>query len=272
MPSATKADELIGFAKITRDMTEREQARQRLLESEARFRRLVEAVVDYAIFQLDPNGIISTWNSGAQRIKGYTADEIIGQHFSVFYTEEDREAGVPAKGAGDGGARGPVRSGGWRVRKDGSRFCALVVIDPIRNEHGELIGFAKVTRDITERVGGAAAPERGAGAACGLAENGGDRPAQRRYRARLQQPADDRARQSRNRPASRENSARAPTPISQRAIANAMRGAQRAAALTSRLLAFSRRQPLDPKPLDVNKFLRGRSRFPAALAGRDHRS
>ena len=101
--------ELIGFAKITRDMTEREQARQRLVESEARFRRLVDAVVDYAIFQLDTNGVISTWNSGAQRIKGYSAEEIIGQHVSRFYTEEDRKAGMPEKALETGSAGGSVR-------------------------------------------------------------------------------------------------------------------------------------------------------------------
>ena len=141
-----------GFAKITRDMTEREQTRQRLLESEARFRRLVDAVVDYAIFQLDPSGIVATWNSGAQRIKGYSAADIIGRHFSTFYTEEDRAAGLPAKALATAGREGRYDAEGWRVRKDGTKFWALVVIDAIRDEQGNLLGFAKVTRDMTERM------------------------------------------------------------------------------------------------------------------------
>ena len=147
-----EAGELIGFAKITRDMTDREQARVTLAERDAGFRRLVDAVVDYAIFQIDPDGIIVTWNSGAERIKGYGADEVVGKHFSLFYTDEDRKAGLPARALQSAVRDGRFESEGWRVRKDGSRFCAFVVIDPIRNERGELIGFAKVTRDITERM------------------------------------------------------------------------------------------------------------------------
>ena len=153
MPSGDcEAGELIGFAKITRDMTDRKQARVTLAERDAGFRRLVDAVVDYAIFQIDPDGIIVTWNSGAERIKGYGADEVVGKHFSLFYTDEDRKAGLPARALQSAVRDGRFESEGWRVRKDGSRFCAFVVIDPIRNERGELIGFAKVTRDITERM------------------------------------------------------------------------------------------------------------------------
>jgi PAS domain S-box-containing protein len=144
--------ELIGFAKITRDMTDREQALKHLAETNASFRRLIDAVVDYAIFQIDPDGIVVTWNSGAQRIKGYSADEIVGKHFSLFYTEEDRNAGMPARALESAVRDGRFEAEGLRVRKDGSRFCAFVVIDPVRNERGELIGFAKVTRDITERM------------------------------------------------------------------------------------------------------------------------
>ncbi len=254
-----EGDEVIGFVKITRDMTEREQARQQLLESEARFRRLVEAVVDYAIFQLDPSGIITTWNSGAQRIKGYTADEIIGRHFSCFYSEEDRKAGAPQK-ALEMAARGQFEAEAWRVRKDGSKFFALVVIDPIRNEHGELIGFAKVTRDITER----AEAQRILGATQ-------EQLAASRKMEAIGQLSGGIAHDFNNllmivlgnlENAERQaKSAGAANPNLQRAIANAMRGAQRAAALTSRLLAFSRRQPLNPKPLDVNQFLRGAADF-----------
>src|SRR5262249_22419715 len=143
---------VVGFAKITRDMTERRREQEKLLESERRFRYLIQAVVDYAIFQLDREGFVATWNAGAERIKGYTANEIIGQHFSRFYTEEDRAAGVPRTALATAATEGRVAAEGWRVRKDGSRFWASVVIDAIKTEGGELIGFAKVTRDITERM------------------------------------------------------------------------------------------------------------------------
>jgi len=142
---------LIGYAKVTRDITERLQARERLHESEALFRQLVNAVVDYAIFQLDPQGYVLTWNTGAQRIKGYSAEEIIGQHFSRFYLQEDRQASLPEKGLATAAQEGRFESEGWRVRKDGSKFRALVVIDPVRDEGGNLIGFAKVTRDVSEK-------------------------------------------------------------------------------------------------------------------------
>ena len=174
--------ELLGFVKITRDMTERHEATQRLLDSEARFRQLVLSVVDYAIFHLDLEGIVSTWNAGAERIKGYRADEIIGSHFSRFYTDEDREAGVPQRALATARAEGKFEAEGWRVRKDGSRFWALVVIDAIRNETGELVGFAKVTRDITERMEAQRVLARDPGTACRLAENGRNRPADRRHR------------------------------------------------------------------------------------------
>ena len=121
------------------------------LEEAARYRILVEAVTDYAIYMLDPTGVVTSWNAGAQRFKGYTADEIIGQHFSRFYTEEDRARGLPATVLGIAAREGKFEAEGWRVRKDGSRFWAHVVIDPIRDSRGELTGFAKVTRDLTER-------------------------------------------------------------------------------------------------------------------------
>ncbi len=142
---------LLGFAKVTRDMTERRAAQEALKESERRFRLLVDSVVDYAIFMLDMQGRVTNWNSGAERIKGYTADEIVGEHFSRFYTEEDRRAGVPTRALEQAGGEGRFATEGWRVRRDGSRFWATVVIDAIRGEDGRLIGFAKVTRDITEQ-------------------------------------------------------------------------------------------------------------------------
>ena len=145
------AGELEGFAKITRDITERQAAQEALRESERQFRLLVAGVTDYALFMLDPNGIVISWNAGAERIKGYAADEIIGQHFSRFYTERDRAAGMPARALYTATQEGRFEAEGWRVRKDGSMFWANVVIDPIRDERGELIGFAKITRDATER-------------------------------------------------------------------------------------------------------------------------
>jgi len=142
---------LIGFVKITRDVTERVMAQEALLNSERRFRVLVEGVIDYAIYMLDPSGIIINWNTGAERLKGYTADEILGHHFSKFYTKEDRASGLPARVLETATREGRYEAEGWRVRKDGSRFWASVVVDAIRNQAGELEGFAKVTRDITER-------------------------------------------------------------------------------------------------------------------------
>jgi PAS domain S-box-containing protein len=241
-------------------MTERRLEQSRLLESERQFRHLVQSVVDYAIFRLDKDGVVATWNAGAERIKGYSPDEIIGRHFSAFYTEEDRVEGIPARALAIAAGEGRFEAEGWRVRKDGSRFWASVVIDPIRNDKGELVGFAKVTRDVTERMetqrilretqeqlalsqrmeavgqlsGGIAHDfnnllmiimgnlERVKQATQGLGESA----------ANLQRP-----------------------------IGNALRGDQRAAALTHRLLAFSRRQPLNPKLLDLNKYLPGVADF-----------
>ena len=142
---------LLGYAKVTRDLSERKAAREALHQSEQHFRLLVQGVQDYAIYMLDPQGKVTSWNRGAQRFKGYTDEEIIGEHFSRFYTEEDRATGLPARVLQTAASEGRFEAEGWRVRKDGTRFWAHVVIDPIRGEHGELVGFAKITRDITER-------------------------------------------------------------------------------------------------------------------------
>ncbi|HVU31157.1 MAG TPA: PAS domain S-box protein [Sphingomicrobium sp.] len=142
---------LIGFAKITRDMTDKREAQQALLEVERRFRLLVQGVTDYAIFMLDPEGRVANWNAGAQRIKGYKPAEIIGEHFSRFYSNEDLDSGVPARALETARETGRYESEGWRVRKDGSRFWASVVLDAIREDDGRLIGFAKITRDMTEK-------------------------------------------------------------------------------------------------------------------------
>jgi PAS domain S-box-containing protein len=142
---------LVGFAKITRDITERMKARAALNESETNFRLLVGGVTDYALYMLDPEGHVTNWNLGGQRIKGYLPDEIVGQHFSRFYTPTDRQAGKPQRALQIARETGRYEEEGWRVRKDGTFFWASVIIDPIRNDVGELIGFAKITRDITER-------------------------------------------------------------------------------------------------------------------------
>ena len=217
-------------------------------------------MIDYAIFQLDANGLVATWNPGAERIKGYKAEEIIGRHFSCFYTDEDQKAGLPDKVLVTARREGRYEAEAWRVRKDGSRLFASVVIDPIRSEEGEIIGFAKVTRDITERhevqnalkeaqqqLAVSQKMEAVGQLSGGIAHDfnnlmmivlGNLETAQRNMR----DIADIHPNLERN-------------------LNNAMRGAQRAASLTSRLLAFSRRQPLDPKPLDVNKFLSGTAEF-----------
>ena len=142
---------LIGFAKITRDMTEKRASQQAVLEAERRFRLLVQGVTDYAIYMLDPTGKVTNWNAGAERIKGYSLDEIVGEHFSRFYTPEERKKGVPAKALETARTAGRYEAEGWRVRKDGTRFWASVVIDTVRDDDGEIIGFAKITRDMTEK-------------------------------------------------------------------------------------------------------------------------
>ena len=126
------------------------RAGHKVLESERSFRLLVQGVIDYAIYMLDPAGIVTSWNAGAERIKGYQAHEVVGHHFGQFYTPEDRSAGQPDKSLETARQTGRFEAEGWRVRKDGTRFLASVVIDAIY-EDGELIGFAKITRDITER-------------------------------------------------------------------------------------------------------------------------
>ena len=127
---------------------------------EEQFRLLVQSVTDYAIYMLSPDGLVTSWNAGAERIKGYRSDEIIGRHFSQFYTPEDREQGRPAQALETAVREGRFEYEGWRVRKDGTRFWSHVIIDPIRNNDGELLGFAKITRDVTERKNNQEALER----------------------------------------------------------------------------------------------------------------
>jgi PAS domain S-box-containing protein len=141
---------LIGFAKVTRDLTQRRAQEEETRRSEERFRLLVEGVAEYAIFMLDPNGKVSTWNSGAQRIKGYTADEIIGQHFSIFYPQDVRESGWTEHELQVAAEKGRFVDEGWRVRKDGTTFWANVTITALRDDKGRLLGYAKLTRDMSE--------------------------------------------------------------------------------------------------------------------------
>ncbi|SFH73855.1 PAS domain S-box-containing protein [Bradyrhizobium sp. Gha] len=249
---------LIGFAKVTRDITERQQAHIDLLESERRYRRLVEAVVDYAIFQLDPSGRVATWNPGAERIKGYRPEEIIGRHFSTFYTPEDLEKEVPKKALAEAAENGRFEAEGWRMRKDGTRFWASVVIDRITDESGAIVGFAKVTRDLTERKQAQDELQRVQEQLVASQKleavgqlSGGIAHDFNNLLMIVLGNLENAERNSRN----------IGGPNLHRALANAKRGAQRAAALTSRLLAFSRRQALDPKPINLNGFLSGLQEF-----------
>jgi hypothetical protein len=142
--------ELVGFAKVTRDLTQRRTHEEDLRRSEERFRLLVEGVTEYAIFMLDANGHVATWNSGAERIKGYTANEIIGQHFSIFYPQEARESQWPEHELQVASEKGSFVDTGWRLRKDGTTFWANVTITALRDDAGHLLGYAKLTRDLTE--------------------------------------------------------------------------------------------------------------------------
>lgn len=150
-PIYDEDDRFIGFAKITRDVSAKKAAQEALIQSERQFRTLVSGVTDYAIYMLDPNGVVANWNTGAQHIKGYAADEIVGRHFSIFYTRDDRAVGTPLRALKTAADQGRYEAEGWRVRKDGSLFWASVIIDAIREEGGALIGFAKITRDITDK-------------------------------------------------------------------------------------------------------------------------
>ncbi len=237
---------LIGFAMVTRDLTERQQAVAALEASEEQFRRLVEGVTDYAIYMLSPEGYVSNWNAGAERIKGYKRDEIVGKHFAQFYTPEDRAAGVPAQALATAREQGRYERQAWRVRKDGTRFVAHVVIDPIRDEAGELIGFAKITRDVTERV---------------QAQEALEEAREQLYQAQkleaLGQLTGGIAHDFNNllmavlSSLELANKRLPPDAEVARWIANATEGARRGVTLTQRLLAFARRQELEFRPTDV---------------------
>ncbi|UTD29245.1 PAS domain-containing sensor histidine kinase [Bradyrhizobium sp. WD16] len=243
--------ELIGFAKIIRDITERRRAERELYASEDRFRLLVSGVADYALYMLDPAGIVTNWHAGGERIKGYSADEIVGQHFSRFYTEADRAAGRPARALQIARDTGKYEEEGWRVRKDGSFFWASVVLRPIHADDSTLLGFAKITRDITERH---EAEQKLEAVQRQLAESqkldalgqltggvahdfnnllmivAGNLPAL----ARVAQG----------------------DPRAERAVRAVERVAERGAALTHQLLSFARRQQVHPKTVSVGEGIR----------------
>jgi PAS domain S-box-containing protein len=239
--------ELLGFAKITRDITEKKEAERALLESERQFRMLVQGVHDYAIYMLDPEGRVSNWNTGAQRIKGYSSDQIVGQHFSRFYTDEDRAAGEPARALETALREGKYEREAQRVRSDGTRFWAHVVIDPIYGDDGRLLGFAKVTRDVTERRKAQIELEEARAALFqaqklqalgeltgGIAHDFNNLMTVIRGSAdllRRNQLSEDKKR---------------------RYIQAIVETADRASALTGQLLAFSRRQRLKPEVVDLN--------------------
>lgn len=217
-----------------------------------RYRLLVDSIADYAIYMLDAGGYVASWNSGAQRFKGYTADEIIGEHFSRFYTPEDRAIDLPARALRTAANEGRFENEGWRMRKDGTRFWAHVVIDPIRNDAGDLVGFAKVTRDLTERRQ----------AAMDLARTKEELVQSQKMEA-IGRLTGGVAHDFNNLLMAITGSLellrkRVPDdPRLLRLIDNAMQGAQRGASLTQRMLAFARRQDLNPEPVDIGTLVGG---------------
>jgi PAS domain S-box-containing protein len=242
---------LLGFAKVTRDLTERRTAEETLRRSEEQFRLLVQGVTDYAIFMLNPDGIVTSWNAGAERIKGYSQEEIIGQHFSRFYTEQDRADGLPDRGLRTAAREGRFEHEGWRRRKDGTQFWANVVIDRLLSPEGKLTGFAKVTRDITQRREAQKQLEEAREAlfqaqkleAIGQLTGGVAHDFNNLLMVIIS---------SLELAQKRQPSARI-APL----IENAVEAAKRGATLTSRLLAFARRQKLAISPVDVPDLVRG---------------
>jgi PAS domain S-box-containing protein len=250
-PIRSPRGDLIGFAKITRDLTERKKTQEALKESEERFRLLVQGVTDYAIYMLDRQGHVTNWNAGAQRIKGYAESEILGKHFSQFYTEHDRATELPRRALETAEREGRFEAEGWRLRKDGTRFWASVVIDSIRNDQGNLIGFAKITRDITERRKAQEALEEAQAAlfqaqkmeAVGQLTGG----VAHDFNNLLTIIVNNLDLLTRN--------ARDPRDV--KLIESAQRAAERGAKLTQQLLAFSRRQPLQPNAHNPNTLIEG---------------
>jgi PAS domain S-box-containing protein len=219
---------------------------------EGRYRLLVEAVTDYAIYLLDPNGIVTTWNPGAERFKGYKAHEIIGQHFSRFYTEEDLKTFLPMRALETARREGKFEAEGWRVRKDGRRFWAYVVIDPIREPSGDVVGFAKITRDLTERK---EVQDR--------LDKAREFSLQAQKLEAIGQLTGGVAHDFNNLLTAVLGSLemlrkRLPDdPKSLALLENATRGAERGAILTKRMLAFARNYELNKEVIDVPEIVRG---------------
>jgi PAS domain S-box-containing protein len=253
-PIITESGVLIGYAKVTRDLSERKKSEEALRQSQEQFRLLVRGVTDYALYMLDTEGHVSNWNLGAQRIKGYLPEEIIGRHFSEFYTEEDRKTGEPQRALEIVRRDGRFEKEGWRVRKDGSRFWAHVVIDAIRDDYGELVGYAKITRDITERREASEKLEKTREAllqsqkmeAIGQLTGGVAHDFNNLLMAIL----------------SSLELMRRRLPADSRVIGlldNAVQAAERGTLLTKRMLAFARRQELKQDIIDIPNLVRGMS-------------
>ncbi|TFZ00978.1 PAS domain-containing sensor histidine kinase [Ramlibacter henchirensis] len=248
-PIRDEKGELIGFTKITRDITDKREAQKALRLSEERFRMLVQGVTDYAIYMLSPSGEITNWNAGARRIKGYDESEVIGSHFSRFYTDEDREKGMPANALRIASEAGRYEAEGWRSRKGGTRFWAHVVIDAIRDEDGMLVGFAKITRDITERKQAAEQLEKTREAlfqsqkleAIGKLTGGVAHDFNNLLNV-LTNGLSMLRQQTRD-------------ADSLRLIDSMEKATNRATALTQQLLSFARQQPLRPEPRDVGRLV-----------------
>jgi len=239
---------LVGFAKITRDITEKRRLEQATYDSALQLRMLVQGVRDYAIYMLDTSGRITSWNSGARAIKGYEEEEVLGQHFSLFYTEEDRARGAPATALETSLRFGKFEAEAQRVRKDGSPFWAHVIIDPIYDDTGNHVGFAKITRDVTERKQAEAELRQTQEALIqsqklqALGElAGGIAHDFNNLMTVIRGSADFMLRQP-DMPIEKRN----------RYLSVMLETAERATSLTSQLLAFARRQPLEPEVVDLS--------------------
>jgi PAS domain S-box-containing protein len=251
-PILDPSGKLLGFAKITRDLTDRKMAEEVLKQSEQQFRLLVQSVTDYAIYMLAPDGRLTNWNPGAQRIKGYLPEEVIGKHFSMFYTPEDREAGEPQRTLDIAVREGRFENKGWRVRKDGTRFLANVVVDPIWGETGTLLGFAKITRDITEVTQAQQTLEQTREAlfqaqkmqAIGQLSGGIAHDFNNLLTVILGNLEIVRKRVGED-------------PKITRLVDNATQGALRGVSLTQRMLAFARRQELKAEPVEIPALVQG---------------
>jgi PAS domain S-box-containing protein len=251
-PIRTQSGELVGFAKITRDLTERRAAEEIVRASSEQFRLLVQGVTDYAIYMLTPSGEISSWNPGAERIKGYAAEEVIGTNFSRFYTAEDRAAGEPARALAVAAKEGRFEKEGQRVRKDGTMFWANVVIDALRAPDGTLVGFAKITRDITAQRESRIALEQAR-----------ETLFQSQKMDAIGQLTGGVAHDFNNLLMVIKSSLEllgkrvSQDPRALHLLENARQGANRGIALTQRMLAFARRQELKVGPVDLPSLVAG---------------